>query len=311
MNTMADLQTGKVIYRHLLSPLLEIFRIQPNNGGRFPAYQAGQNIDLSRDHCKLTKKIFDERGNSKLIYDLDENGNPKLGRVTRTYSIASAPFETIKKKYLEFYVALDPILLETPGRLTESLFHIDPEGDNHVGYSDKPSGDFTLEQRTAGFENVVMIGTGTGLAPLVSMTKQLHHESLDGKKHHTRYTLFHTNRTREELGYHSELLSIEASHLFDFVYVPSVSRPTKNDIEDSSIGIGRVTNILREIFGMKLKSEHHQIDPRLPKHISNDKLLVRMETKRTVILSCGNHDMLKEVRSIAEPKGMRFEKEDW
>lgn len=63
-------------------------------------------------------------------------------------------FETKRSGYLEFYVGLEVVVLEVPGRLTESLFHIDPERDNVVSYVNKIAGEFTLEARAAAYENV-------------------------------------------------------------------------------------------------------------------------------------------------------------
>ena len=95
-----------------------------------------------------------------------------------------------------------------------------------------------------------MVGTGTGLAPFVSMLKQLHFDAQRGTKPPARYTLLHANRTFEELAYHRELLEIEAAQTFDFVYAASVSRPTARDLADPQIGTGRANNILRQVFSL-------------------------------------------------------------
>src|SRR5258706_7744903 len=127
---MAKKKTGTVVSRQALSPILEIFRLIPAEGTVFPDYKAGQYVALSRDNCKLTKKIAGPDGTFSYAHDLDEEGKIRCGTVTHSYSISSAPFETKEKGYLEFYVVLEMIKLETPGRLSESLFHIDPETDN-------------------------------------------------------------------------------------------------------------------------------------------------------------------------------------
>ncbi|MBI3764915.1 MAG: hypothetical protein HY277_00230, partial [Ignavibacteriales bacterium] len=251
--------------------------------------------------------------------------------VTHSYSISSAPIETRQKGYLEFYVVLEMIETDKPGRLSESLFHIDPEVDNKIFYMNKITGDFTLDKRAAGFKNVVLVGTGTGLAPFASMIKQLYFETLGGKDPAARYTLFHANRTHAELGYHQELLEIEASGKIDFVYVPSVSRPTPKDYSDMSLGKGRANNILRLMFGMPLKEEQqlreakeHGDDPSraenalascvkpvLPKQHSQKMLVDRMDPAQTVILTCGNPNVMDDIKYIANTNNIRFEKEDW
>ena len=322
---MAERKRGKVIYRKTLSPLLEIFRVAHERESPFQHYDAGQYAALSRDDCKLTKKITDQDGKVNFVYDLDDRGNLKHGQVTRHYSIASAPFETEKHGYLEFYVVLELIKLELPGQLSESLFHINPVNDSAIFYSNEISGDFTLEKRAPKFENIVMVGTGSGLAPFVSIMKQTLQETVQGKKDTRRFTLFHTNRSYQELGYHQELLAIEASKKIDFIYVPSVSRPTNRDYDDATIGKGRANNLLRTVFKMPLKEQREvedtqklkkapspaAVQPVLPAHISREVLLERMNPQHTVILTCGNQYVMDDIRYIADQNGIRFEKEEW
>lgn len=328
---MAEKKIGTVVYRRALSPLLEIFRLMPEQGSIFPVYKAGQYLALSRDNCKLTKKIVGDNGQMKYVYDVDESNTIKRGTVTHSYSISSAPSETRRSGYLEFYVVLEIIKMETPGRLSESLFSVDPEMDNKVYYVNKITGEFTLDRRASGFQNVVMVGTGTGLAPFASMIKEAYHEALDGKPLSHRYMLFHANRTFKELGYHEELKEIEKSGKIDFIYVPSVSRPIQNDRENSTIGIGRANNILRTVFGMPLKEEElfkfaqteggdvvraennlkRTVVPILPAHVTTNLLLDRMQPSSTVILTCGNPQVMEDIQFIAESNNIRFEKEEW
>jgi len=58
-----------------------------------------------------------------------------------------------------------------------------------LAYVERIVGDFTLAKRAAGFDHVLMVGTGTGLAPFVSMVKQLDREAGNGKRPAARYTL--------------------------------------------------------------------------------------------------------------------------
>jgi ferredoxin-NADP reductase len=278
----------------------------------------------------LTKKTVSEDGRIQYVPDLDIAGRQKVGPVTHSYSIASAPYETLLYRYLEFYVILHLDDKGQPGRLTESLFHIDAESDNIITYFYKITGDFTLEKLAAGFSNVVMVGTGSGLAPFASMVKQLHYDATQGKKSDMRYTLFHGNRGLQELGYHEELLEIERERRLDFVYVPTVSRPSHNDYENSALGKGRANNLLRHVLEMPLKEEEllqtpidageserartlleRTVRPVLPAHHSPEMLRERMPSRQTVLLTCGNPDVMADIRHVAETHQMQFEMEEW
>jgi ferredoxin-NADP reductase len=323
---MAQLKKGTIVSWENLSPILAIFRLMPEEGSRFPSYQAGQYMALRREDCRLTKRIIGQDGRPHFVPDLDESGHQKRGPVTHSYSISSAPFETEERGHLEFYVVLEEGE-EGPGRLTESLFRVHP--DDPLPYVDRIVGDFTLARRAAGFRSVVSVGTGTGLAPFASMVKQLRFEAPRGTHSSVRYTLFHTNRTAEELAYHNEILAAEASGLLDFVYVPSVSRPTQRDRDDPSLGTGRANNVLRHVLGMPLKEEQDFQDalsrgenpseaalakavrPTLPRHLSVEALQKRLVPAETVILSCGNPSLMADIKTVADAQHIRFEKEDW
>ncbi len=309
---MTGLKVGTIADWHHFSTILARFRLMPAPGSRFPDYEAGQYIALRREDCHLTKRITDQNGVLRYVIDLDEAGNPKRGPVTHSYSIASAPFETRERGYLEFYVILEHDALGEPGRLTESLFRTGPQPGATLTYVDRIVGDFTLAKRTGGFRNVFWVGTGTGVAPLVSMIKELHFNASQGSPSGgVQYTLLHTNRTREELGYHEELLHIEASRRIDFMYIPTVSRPTSRDLDDPGIGRGRANNVLRHLLGMPPKEQQGLVAPVLPRRIAADDVRRRLEPGRTVILTCGNPSLMADIKYIADSNQIRFEKEEW
>lgn len=328
---MAKTKTGTVTYWHSGSPLMAIFRMMPEDGSTFPEYKAGQYIALRREDCVLTKKEKAPDGSTVYVVDLDEQGNPKRGPVTHSYSIASAPYLTRMEGYLEFYIILERHDGGGLGRLTESFFRMSPDGDNQLTYYDLITGTFTLDKRAVGYQDVVMVGTGTGLAPFVAMLKQLDHEAQEGKTSAVRYTLFHTNRTREELDYYDELNAIAQAGRLDFVYVPSVSRVSEQDRSDPSLGKGRANNVLRSVFGMPLKEEQDLQDaiatggdvtgaqatldkttlPVLPQQTPRERLLARMDPPQTVIMTCGNAFLMADIKTIAEANKIRFEKEEW
>jgi ferredoxin-NADP reductase len=328
---MVEKKIGTAVYRRDLSPVLAIFRLVPESGSAFPDYTAGQYIALRREHCRLTKKIARPDGRFEYVPDLDENGNQKRGPVTHSYSISSAPYETREHGYLEFYVILQMHETGVPGRLTESLFQLDPLEDNTIVYYSRIAGEFTLERRAKGFRNVVFVGTGTGLAPFASMIKQLDYEAARGETTKTRYTLIHTNRGVQELGYHHELVGIQNAKRFDFVYVPTISRPAAHDHHHDDVGKGRANNILRSVFGMPSKEEELLADARsrganvaemeqalqrlvpaqLPPHVNANQLRERMTPGETVILTCGNPELMIDIAKVGEANGIRVEREEW
>jgi ferredoxin-NADP reductase len=280
----------------------------------------------------LTKKVVGPDGHRKYVLDLDGSGKPKRGPVTHSYSISSAPFETSEHGCLEFYVILERDERGEPGRLTESMFRITPASDDKLTYANRIVGDFTLAKRARGFRSVLWVGTGTGLAPFVSMIKQLHYNAAQpGSADDVQYTLLHTNRTTEELGYHQELLDIEASRRLDFAYIPTVSRPKSRDLEDGHIGQARANNLLRHVLEMPVK-EQQDLDeaaargedlsawrvalekvtrPVLPRHMSVTELRRRLDPPGTVILTCGNPSLMADIEYVADRHHIHFEKEDW
>src|SRR5438046_3141574 len=298
-NPMAELKAGKIVEWHRLSPSLSLFRLVSRDGGaRFPSYEAGQYIALRRDDCLLTKKVKD--GNEvRYVPDVDADGKQKRGSVTHSYSISSAPFETTAGNYLEFYVVLERDREGVLGRFTESLFRgVETHTNERLAYLERIVGDFTLAKRAAGFEHVLMVGTGTGLAPFVSMVKQLHHEARNGNRPAARYTLLHANRTLEELAYHHELLDIEKSNSFDLVYVPSVSRPTARDLADPQLGTGRANNLLRHVVDLPTK-DLGATPPALPRSRPIELLRAGIEPARRVVLAGGIPDEMGDIAGIA------------
>jgi ferredoxin-NADP reductase len=326
---MVERRQGTISDWRQLGPLLALFRLEPEKGKVFPSYKAGQYIALRRDDCRLTRRSVDAKGQVRYVPDLDEQGRQKRGPVTHSYSISSAPFETERDGYLEFYLVLETGDREVLGRLTEALFALDPRDGATLDYVERITGDFTLDKRAAGFESVLLVGTGTGLAPFASMAKQLDHEAAEGRPPGFRLTLLHANRTVKELAYHEELLALAAARRFDFTYVASVSRPSGTD---DALAAGRANNVLRHVFDLPLKEDEDlaeamargeklaryeeahakAVRPRLSASgPTREVLRARLDPAHTVVLTCGNPSSMSDIKRIAELVGMRFEKEDW
>ena len=304
--------------------------MNPERGTEFPVYTAGQYIAIGRDDALLTKKVgVDADGRPTFAPDYDEDGQQRTGPVMHSYSIASAPWETRERGYLEFYVVQETAG-GVPGRLSTVLLGLPCCEDEPINYVDRIVGSFTLEKLAHDAKRVVMVGTGTGLAPFVSMIKQLNHESAGARSDGRIYTLLHTNRTVEELGYHQQLREMAAAALFDFEYVPTVSRPTARDTDDPTLGIGRASNVLRHIYGLPMTEEERvsaaeagperaaaeaalarAVRPSLPRVVDERALRDRFDPASTVILTCGNPASTSDIQETAAQVGARAEVEPW
>lgn len=150
---------------------------------------------------------------------------PKL--IRRAYSVASP---TTKKDALEFY-----IVHVNDGKLTDPLWVLQ-EGAT-LFMNPRLGGHFTLPDNTQG-RDLIMVGTGTGLAPFRSM--YLTHR---GQDKWNRFVLMDGCRKARDLGYREELEAFakEDPTLF---YLPTVTR----EPEDSDyVGHrGRVTDLLTD-----------------------------------------------------------------
>jgi ferredoxin-NADP reductase len=329
---VAEKRVGTISSWVDVAPGLSSFKLRPPAATPFPDYKAGQYIAITRENCRLTTRIKGEDGGIRYEPAVKEDGSPKVGPVTHSYSIASAPFETKETGELEIYVTLEKLGGGRLGRFTESLFGGSHVGDT-LGYVDRIVGNFTLDYRAADFENVVMVGTGTGLAPFVSMMKQAAHDAKAGRPSPVRYTLIHANRTVSELGYDAVLQNLETEKVagFDFRYLRSVSRPTAEDARDPRLCQGRANNLLRSILGLATREQEvveealegggdarvaeaaalKTTSPRLGSALDPQALRDRMPTIKTAVLTCGNGELMEDIRRICAKANFKFEMEEW
>ena len=325
---MSERRTGAVIEDQLLSPTLLRFRVEAEPGQQFPAYVAGQHIPLGRDDCKLTRKAGTASDGKPVCEpEFDPWGRQTVGPLKQYYSIASSPAETAEHGWLEFLVAIDHGYHGLPGRLYEDLYHAGESVKCGVSYYESVGGNFTLEARTREADSVLMIGTGTGVAPFVSMLKELHAQDTSLKSG-CRYTLLQTGRTVPELAYRELLSEIEGAGRFDFLYLPTISRPSSDDPTDKQIGRGRANNVVRHIYGLPTAEEEKAtgatsevtraaanlaldrlVNPILPSHVSVASLVPRLDPKSTVLLACGNPAFLADIKASTKRCQLRFETE--
>jgi ferredoxin--NADP+ reductase len=187
--------------------------------------------------------------------------------IRRAYSIASS---SVERRYLEFYLAL-----VTSGQLTPRLFALQPGRRLFLG--PKASGVFTLDRVQPG-KAVVLIATGTGLAPYISMLR-----TMLVSETQRRFVVLHGARFGWDLGYRGELESL-ARLRPNFIYLPSITRPDQDPHFHGYTG--RIQALLEK--GVVEKESGVALDP-----------------SQAEVFLCGNPDMIKAVKAMLEAKGFK------
>ncbi|WP_198969300.1 ferredoxin--NADP reductase [Xylophilus sp. ASV27] len=188
----------------------------------------------------------------------------------RAYSIASANYE----EHLEFLsIKVDN------GPLTSRLQHIQVGDTVIVGK--KPTGTLLIDYTLPG-KRLYLLGTGTGLAPFLSIIRDPEtYEKFE------RVILVHGVRQVDELAYHDMVTKHLPNHEFlgDFVrsqllYYPTVTR-------ESYRNMGRITELLEN---GKLEADLGQ--PRL--NPAEDRMML-----------CGSPYMLADLKQLLEQRGFK------
>ncbi len=185
-----------IVGREEINPQLVILRVQPD--GALFEFKPGQFavLGLLGAEARVAEAAVEEPAS--------EPGH----LIRRAYSIASS---SVERRYLEFYLTLI-----TSGQLTPRLFAL-KHGDR-VFLGPKASGVFTLD-RVPADQAVIMIATGTGLAPYMSMLR-----TMLVNETQRRFVVLHGARYGWDLGYRGELESL-ARIRPNLTYIPSITRP--------------------------------------------------------------------------------------
>lgn len=180
-----------------VTPAMLIIRVAPD-GWQLPEFKAGQFCTLflpgSAPRCASATPEDEEPAPDKMI--------------KRAYSIASS---SKTNEYLEFYITL-----VRSGALTPRIFAL-KIGDR-IGIGKKCVGMFTLDQVEEG-KNIVLVATGTGVAPYISMLRSNALESHVGK-----VAVIHGAANSWDLGYSSELTLLDSMSP-RFTYLPTILNP--------------------------------------------------------------------------------------
>jgi ferredoxin/flavodoxin---NADP+ reductase len=187
--------------------------------------------------------------------------------IRRAYSISSG---SLVEEYIEFYVSL-----VTSGELTPRLFHL-PVGER-LFIGPKGKGLFTLDRVAAG-KNIVLVATGTGLAPYISMVRSL---ALEESCPTRTITILHGAKYSWDLGYRAELESLGRA-CPSFHYLPIITQPG----EDKSWN-GRVGRLNEWIAKPELA----------------DICQVPIDGQQTDFFLCGHPEMVISCAAIMKEKG--------
>ena len=203
-------------------------------------------------------------GHFTMIGLRQENGKPLL----RAYSIVSANYE----EHLEF------LSIKVPdGPLTSKLQHIQVGDKIVVGR--KPTGTLLIDYLLPA-KNLYLLGTGTGVAPFLSIIRDpATYEKFE------KVVIVHGVREVAELAYHEYLTQELPQHEFlgemvseQMLYYPTVTR-------EAFRNQGRITDLL--------EAGKIEADLGLPKlDAANDRVMI-----------CGSPEMLRDLKHMLEKRG--------
>ncbi len=188
---------------------------------------------------------------------------PKL--IRRAYSIASP---NTQKDALEFY-----IVRVEDGKLTPTLWDLKVGDDLFM--NPKIGGHFTLDGVPDG-RTLVMVGTGTGLAPFRSM-----YLTYKDQNRWNKFVLLDGCRVARDLGYREEMEAFAAADP-DFVYLPTVTR--EPDDSGWTGARGRVNALLEP--------------DAFEKHVG-----VPLNAETCSVFLCGNPQMIDQMEASLGERG--------
>lgn len=273
---------AKLTSTELVTSYLGIFTFRPKE--RIP-FLPGQYITLGVSR----EGLRGEAKNPKHVRNIDSKET-----VLRALSIASPPEEEDIELYIA-WVQRDGKRKDEKGLLSTELFQ--PRRDlEYLFLSNKAKGRFLLPEDS---RDVIMVATGTGLAPYLSMLKSdaINHEN-------RRYVLIHGVSCHSDLAYREELTDL--TRVRNLTYLHTCSREECDDCQGTyaeelffnreegkerrvtteeagkAVRQGRINDTgLEEIIGREPRPEH------------------------TVIMLCGNPAMIGNIRLIAEAKNFQ------
>jgi len=222
--------------------------------------------------------------------------------IARPLSIASAPHEPAIEYFVRWVRSggrgrggngLDGL-----GAMTTELFELSDEELRKVEFSVTDVGKGKLYLDDGDDRNVIMVGTGTGLAPFIS---QLRTAGLGGREL-SRYTLIHGVAHCDDLAYQDELAKYSGERGMTFLHVQSRTRCDANS-EINYVG-GLFFN---RDPSRKGRINHDEVSDaiesgRLENSPVEQALRRELSPERDTVLLCGNPDMINNVTRLLEAR---------
>lgn len=237
------MENATIVERTLLTSDLMILKIKPDGG--VPSFLSGQYIAIGMPGRAPRASHLPPEAEQPT--DLDKI-------IKRAYSIGSSPEE---KDALELYIAVVPT-----GSLTPRL--LCAEVGQRLFAAPKIVGTFTLADVPAD-KNLVLVSTGTGLAPFISMIRTASTWEHPGR----RVTILHGVRHKADLGYQEEIYRmIAAGAPLDYIPVVSREEPVADEFKKGYV-----------------------------QHFLHDGT-VSLDPARDHVFMCGNPAMINEVESL-------------
>ncbi len=232
-----------------------ILRVRPD-GWALPAFIPGQFAVLG----------LPGKAPRTSISDLESEPPPRDKIIRRAYSITSS---SRQNEYLEFYISL-----VRSGALTPRLFALAAE--DRVLLGPNIRGLFTLD-KIPDESNLILIGTGTGVAPYISMIRT----SLAANRKR-KFTVIQGARHSWDLGFRSELSTL-ARLSRNFHYLPTISRPS-----EETIRWGGEVGYVQDVWRRGLVADEWGFEP---------------TPENTHIFLCGHPNMISSMLELVQQSG--------
>jgi ferredoxin/flavodoxin---NADP+ reductase len=277
-STEQDICNATIIDRQDLTAELTVVRIRPDSGA-VPDFEPGQFIKLGLPRPETESPVV-QPGRE----------GPRL--IRRAYSIASAPRQ---RDYIELL-----IVRVDYGKLTPKLWTLDEGG--RVWMDGKTAGRFTLEPIPRD-KDVVMVATGTGIAPFISMLRTHADEP-----RWRRAVIINGVRYAADLGYRQELETFSRDNP-RITYLPIASREpeaessrvitTKDDATFPPSPVTTSAPVVSPSWTGLRGRVQQVLEPRTYESLA-DAVLAPSECH---VMLCGNPEMIISVQRMLEDQG--------